>query len=366
MRSSILLASLVVSSLLIASTAEANKTRLDIVWGGTSGTTVFIHGKDNCSEPSLASFNASCGNDPRGYWLNSTSDGGDGHDFMDEATIKVNSDGSLTTFEAIAVRYDGENQSFEAATNDVAACLMDLAAGTNASGCNTSLIRRTSFTIVVHSMGGAIIDRILSSNFWPKLTGTGGAILGSPVTSAGALAGAKSASALFGVDGASNFCTSLVSFVAGWALKNAGGQSLTRGSVIGEARNGLAGKSPRWVLKVTSTGGSGSCNNNSVDSIAESVNDTPLGLLCGCVGFSSSDDTDGILWQFDTDPTSNPSGSNGGKLRAEYTGLYWHWVASFANHSHNRNDAYVRKYGFQTSNACFPISPGTCVGQFAR
>ena len=362
MRLSILIASLVV----FASTAEANKTRLDIVWGGTQGTVVFIHGKGNCAEPTLGSFDARCGNDPRGYWLNSTSDGGDGHDFMDEATIKVNADGSLRTWEAIAVRYDGENQGFWSATNDVASCLQDLAAGTNTTGCNPGLVRRTSFGIVVHSEGGAIIDRILSTGFWPKLTGTGGAILGSPVTSAGALAGAKSASALFGVDGASNFCTTLVSWVAGWALKNAGGQSLTRGSVIGEARNGLAGKSPRWVLKVTSSGGSGSCNNNSVDGIAESVNDGKLGILCGCVGFSSSDDTDGVLWQLDTDPTSNPAASNGGKLRAEYTGMYWHWVSSFANHSHNRNDAYVSKYGYQTSTACFPISPGTCVGQFAR
>lgn len=365
MRLPIVTLTLVATFVALAPAAEANKTRLDIVWGGTAGTVVFIHGKANCTESSLASFDSRCGNDAHGYWLNSTNDGGDGHDFMDEATIRVNADGSVTTWEAIAVRYDGENQGFWSAANDVAACLKDLAAGSNASGCNPSLIRRTAFRIVVHSMGGAIIDRILSTGWFPELTGSGGAIVGSPVTSAGALAGAKSASALYGIDGASNFCTSLVSWVAGWALKNPGTQSLTRSSVIGEARNGLAGKSPRWVLKVTTTGGSGSCNNNFNDSIAESVNDTPLGLLCGCVGFSSSDDTDGILWQFDTDPTSNPSGSNGGKLRAEYTGMYWHWVASFANHSHNRNDAYVRKYGFQGSNFCFPISPGTCVGQFA-
>ncbi len=365
MRPSIVILTLVATLVALASAAEANKTRLDIVWGGTAGTVVFIHGKANCTESSLASFDSRCGNDAHGYWLNSTSDGGDGHDFMDEATIRVNADGSVTTWEAIAVRYDGENQPFWSAANDVAACLTDLAAGSNASGCNPSLIHRTAFRIAVHSEGGAIIDRILSTGWFPQLTGPSGAIVGSPVTSAGALAGAKSASALYGIDGASNFCTSLVSWVAGWALKNPGTQSLTRSSVIGEARNGLAGKSPRWVLKVTTTGGSGSCNNNFTDSIAESVNDTPLGLLCGCVGFSSSDDTDGILWQFDTDPTSNPSGSNCGKLRAEYTGMYWHWVASFANHSHSRNDAYVRKYGFQGSNFCFPISPGTCVGQFA-
>jgi len=365
MRSSILITSLVVVSLGIASTAEANKTRLDIVWGGTQGTVVFIHGKGNCTESSLGSFDSRCGNDAHGYWLNSPSDGGDGHDFMDEATVRVNANGTLTTWEAIAIRYDGENQGFWSAANDVAACLKDLAAGTNGSGCNPSLVHRTSFGIVVHSEGGAIIDRILSTGWFPELTGPNGAIIGSPVTSAGALAGAKSASALYGIDGASNFCTSLVSWVAGWALKTPGTQSLTRSSVIGEARNGLAGKSPRWVLKITSTGGSGSCNNNFVDGIAESVNDSKLGLLCGCVGFSSNDDTDGVLWQFDTDPTSNPSASNGGKLRSEYTGYYWHWVASFANHSHNRNDAYVSKYGYQSASFCYPISPGTCVGQYA-
>src|SRR5512140_2968147 len=187
MRSSILITSLVVVSLGIASTAEANKTRLDIVWGGTQGTVVFIHGKGNCTESSLGSFDSRCGNDAHGYWLNSTSDGGDGHDFMDEATVRVNANGTLTTWEAIAIRYDGENQGFWSAANDVAACLKDLAAGSNASGCNPSLVHRTSFGIVVHSEGGAIIDRILSTGWFPELTGPNGAITGFPVTSAGAL-----------------------------------------------------------------------------------------------------------------------------------------------------------------------------------
>ena len=102
------------------------------------------------------------------------------------------------------------------------------------------------------------------------------------------------------------------------------------------------------------------------DSISESVNDTKMGLLCGCVGYSSDDDTDAIVWQYDSDPTSNTGGSNGGKYRSQYTGYYWHWVASWANHSHSRNDAYVVKYGYQTATACYPISPGTCVGQFAQ
>ncbi|MBV8755662.1 MAG: hypothetical protein JO257_00215 [Deltaproteobacteria bacterium] len=345
--------------------AEASTTKLDIVWAGSNGTVVFIHGKGNCTMSSLGSFDSRCGNDPRGYWLNSTNDGGDGHDFMDEATA-FNTGSSFTYSEAISLRYDGENQAFWYATNDVAACLSDLAAGTNSSGCNPSLIRRTQFRVVAHSEGGAIVDRILSTGWWPALTGAGGAIIGNPVTSSGALAGARSASALYGVDGASNFCTTLVSWIAGWALKSPGTASLTRGTVIGEANNGKAGKSPRWVYKVTTTGGSGSCNNNSSNSISESVDDGKLGALCGCIGYSTDDDADGILWMYDSDPTSNPGSSNGGKVRSQYTGYYWHWVASWANHSHTRNDAYIAKYGYQTSSGCYAISPGTCVGQYAR
>ena len=355
---------LVIAVLAMTGVASANPTKLDIAWSGSNGTVVFIHGKANCTDSGMGMYDSRCGNDLRGYWLNSTNDGGDGHDFMDEATART--DGSSWTYwEAISIRYDGENQAFWSATNDVAACLSDLAAGTNSSGCNPSLIHRTQFRVVAHSMGGAILDRILSTGWWPQLTGSSGAIIGSPVTSSGALAGAKSASALYGVDGASNFCTTLVSWVAGWALKNAGTQSLERGTVIGEANNGKAGKSPRWIYKVTTTGGGGSCNNNSADSISESVDDGKMGLLCGCIGTSSDDDSDGILWMYDTDPTSNPSASNGGKLRSQYTGYYWHWVASWANHSHTRNDAYVAKYGYQTASGCYSISPGTCVGQYA-
>ncbi len=355
---------LVILVLGLTGVASANTTKMDIAWAGTQGTVVFIHGKANCTDSGMGMYDSRCGNDLRGYWLNSTNDGGDGHDFMDEATART--DGSSWTYwEAISIRYDGENQAFWYAANDVAACLSDLAAGTNSSGCNPSLIRRTQFRVVAHSMGGAILDRILSTGWWPQLTGAGGAIIGSPVTSSGALAGARSASALYGVDGASNFCTTLVSWVAGWALKNAGTQSLTRGTVIGEANNGMAGKSPRWIYKVTTTGGSGSCNNNHSDSISESVDDGKMGALCGCIGYSSDDDSDGILWMYDSDPTSNPGGSNGGKLRSQYTGYYWHWFASWANHSHTRNDAYVAKYGYQSAAGCYAISPGTCVGQYA-
>jgi hypothetical protein len=362
--------------------ASALTVRLDYIWGGNGGgTTVFIHGHGNCVGGNGS--DSRCVNLPYGYWLNSTEDGGDGHDFMAEATSKctasgcsmscassgcstINYSGSWTYSEAFTIRYDMVNQSMMSSVNDVARCLVDLRNGTNASGCNPKLYRRTSFRVVGHSAGGAVIDRMFSTNAWPELTGSSGAIVGNPVASSGAFAGSKAASALYGTDGASNFCTSLVSWVAGWAFKSSGNASLTRGSVIGEARNGRAGKSPRWIYKITTPGGSGSANNSSRDSIKEDVNDGKMGLLAGCVGFSSNDDTDGVLWQFDSDPTSSPSTSNGGKYIAEYTGRYWRWVASWANHSHNRNDAYVRKYGFQNFSGCYSISPGTCIGQYAQ
>jgi hypothetical protein len=375
--------SLGITAVLASSTsAWALTTKLDYIWGGNGGgTTVFIHGHANCVGGNGS--DSRCVNLPYGYWLNSTEDGGDGHDFMAEATSKctasgcsmscastgcstINYTGTWKYAEAFTVRYDLVNQGFWYATNDVANCLMDLKNGTNNTGCNPNRYQRTSFRVVGHSAGGAIIDRIFSTGSWPGLTGAGGAIIGNPVTSAGALAGARSASALYGTDGASNFCTTLISWVAGWALKSTGNASLTRGAVIGEANNGKAGKSPRWIYKVTTAGGSGSANNNSRDSVQESTNDSKMGILVGCIGYSSDDDSDGVLWSYDMDPTSNPAGSNGGKYRSQYTGYYWHWISSWANHSHNRNDAYVKKYGFQSYSGCYYISPGTCIGQYAQ
>ncbi|MFL5346702.1 MAG: hypothetical protein ACJ8AT_18125 [Hyalangium sp.] len=362
--------------------AAALPVKLDLVWGGNGGgTTVFIHGHGNCVGGNGS--DSRCVNLSYGYWLNSTDDGGDGHDFMAEATSKCTASGcsmacsssgcssmsyvgSWKYSEAFSIRYDFVNQTLWNATNDVASCLLDLRNGTNTSGCNPSLYKRTSFRVVGHSAGGAVIDRIFSGGWWPDLTGANGAIIGNPVSDAGALAGSKAASALYGTDGSSNFCTVLVSWLAGWALKDTGNSSLTRGTLIGEANNGKAGKSPRWIYKVTSAGGSGSVNNSSSDAIKEDANDGKMGILTGCVGYSSDDDTDGVLWQYDSDPTSNPSGSNGGKLRSQYTGYYWHWVPSWSNHSHNRNDAYVKKYGFQSYTGCYYISPGTCIGQYAQ
>lgn len=362
--------------------ASALAVKLDLVWGGNGGgTTVFIHGHGNCVGGNGA--DGRCVNLSYGYWLNSTEDGGDGHDFLAEATSKCTASGcsmacsstgcgtmtysgSWKYSEAFTIRYDLINQSLWNATNDVANCLVDLKSGTNNTGCNPNRYQRTSFRVVGHSAGGAVIDRMFSGNWWPGLTGTGGAIVGNPVSDSGALAGSRASSALYGTDGASNFCTTLISWVAGWALKSTGNASLTRGTLIGEANNGKAGKSPRWIYKVTTAGGSGSANNSGKDSVKEDSNDSKMGLLTACVGYSSDDDTDGVLWQYDSDPTSNPGGSNGGKYRSQYTGYYWRWVPSWANHSHNRNDAYVKKYGFQSYTGCYYISPGTCIGQYAQ
>ncbi|ATB29429.1 hypothetical protein [Melittangium boletus] len=362
--------------------ASARTVNLSYVWGGNGGgTTIFIHGHGNCVGGKGADDR--CVNSSYGYWLNSVEDGGDGHDFMVESTSQctgsgcsmscgtagcstVNYTGPWSYSEAFAIRYDLVNQSVPAATNDVANCLLDLRNGSNTTGCNPNLYQRTRFRVVGHSAGGAIIDRILSTGAWPDLTGTNGAITGTPVVSAGALGGSRAASALYGTDGASNFCTTLVSWVASWALKDPGTASLTRATMLAEANNGRAGKSPRWVYKVTTTGGAGSTNNNSKDSVQEATNDAKMGVLVGCVGYSADDDSDGVLWQYDSDPTSNPSGSNGGKYRAQYTGYYWRWIQSWSNHSHNRNDAYVKKYGFQSSTGCYYISPGTCIGQYAQ
>ncbi len=336
---------------------------LDLVYDGSAGTVVFIHGHHNCVGTEGA--DAECSADPLAYWSNGAGQGGDGASLLDHASGRVDEQGAWTYQETFTIRYDGVSQPVWDATADVAACLVDLAQGKNDSGCNPKQYRRASFRLVGHSEGGAIIDRIFSTGWWPERTSENGAVVGSPVTLAGALAGAKSASALYGVDGASNFCTTLVGAAAGWAFRDPGSASLTRGSMIGEANNGKAGKSPRWIYKTTTSGGRGSCNNASVRSVRESTNDFSMGLLCGCIGYSRDDDADGIVWQYDSDPTSDPEGSNGGKYRAQFTGYYWRWLATWANHSHSRNDAYVARYGAQTHDACNAFAPGTCIGQFA-
>src|SRR5687768_18065120 len=72
--------------------ASALPVKLDLVWGGNGGgTTVFIHGHGNCVGGNGS--DSRCVNLPYGYWLNSTEDGGDGHDFLAEATSKCTASG---------------------------------------------------------------------------------------------------------------------------------------------------------------------------------------------------------------------------------------------------------------------------------
>jgi hypothetical protein len=329
----------------LARTASAAPVQLQYVHGGSASTFVFVHGHGDESTASQV-WN---------YWQDN------GATFVNEATQKQASSGAWSQAEAFVIGYDGNSQGFWYAANDVASCIKDLMYATNNSGCNPSRYQRTQFHLVGHSEGGTILDRIFSSGWWPDIVN---ATIGWPISVQGALGGARSASALYGTDGAGNFCTSVVSWLAGWALKDNGTASLTRGTVIGEAGIGHQGKSPKWFLKVTTTGGSGSCNNNWYDSVGSFINDTALGTLCGCIGYSSDDDADGILWMYDTDPTSNTNGSNGGKYSANYTGYYWHWFNSWANHDHGRSDAYGPKYGYQSSTGCYTQIPGSCVGQY--
>jgi len=384
-----------------AAAAQSKKPiKLDLVYGGSADTFVFIHGHGNCSNPPVKvncgtsqtctinlrgqrvcsggatgvcltggfKYDTKCGDTPGGYWTNHSADGGDGHNLMDEATAKCTSgtQGNCTAWtrgEAFVVRYDLVNQPLWDAASDVASCLQDLVWGTNYSTCNPNKYKRTKFKLVTHSMGAAVVDRIMSLST-PQYGQYASLLAAVPywTSIAGALAGSKAASGLYGTDGAGNLCTTIVSFALG-GEKDAGAYTGTRGVVLGEANNGKAGKSPRWVYKVTTTGGGGSCNNNSQDAISEHSDDLAMGTVCGCVGTSSDDGSDGVNWMYDTDPSADP-GRYGGKYRSQYTGYYHHWIASWANHSHNRNDAYVSKYGRQGTNGCSYISPGTCIGQY--
>ena len=341
------------------SALAVNTPVLQYVYGGSGGTVVFIHGKGNCGHGA----GAPCGDNPAQYWTN----GYNGATMLNEATIKYTSNGAVY-YEAFAIGHDTVNQGYWSSTNDVASCLRDLINGTNSSGCNPNLYRRTSFWVVGHSAGGAIIDRIFSSGWWPDVTA---AIKGYPISVEGALAGSRASSALYNVDGQGNWVTGFISWLAGtfgWDLKSPAAWSLTRGCVINEAAAGHQGHSPRWFLKVTTTGGCGSCNNNGAwfcsTGVNEHDNDTEMGAVCSSVGYSDDDDSDGLVWMYDSDPTSNPNGSNGGKYNGNYTGYYWHWIASWANHSHGRDDAYTTLGDWNSTSGCYYRSPGTCVAQY--
>jgi hypothetical protein len=366
--------------LLTAVASAAGQPQLQYVYGGTGGTVVFIHGASDCSR-SMTGCNSSDGTTgPVGYWTNDAYN----YNMLNEATTQYTSTG-VVRFEAFSLGYDLASQGFWSSANDVGSCLDDLIYGTNNSGCNPSKYQRSQFRIVTHSAGATVIDRLLSTGWY----GIASHVIGDIVSVAPALAGSRSASALYNVDGYGNFCTSFVSWVGGSTLKNAGALSLTRGAVIGEANKGYQGRSPIWLLKITTTGGSASANNagcvpvfgcgwsgGSVN-VNEHDNDENMGILAGCEGYGSSDDMDGLLYWSDSDPTNNTSangcntndtaygsGHTSCHYYSQFSGAYWHWFTSWANHSHSRDDAYTTLGDHQSTAGCYFRSPGTCVGQY--
>jgi hypothetical protein len=363
---------------LVAGSASAapGQPQLQYVYGGSGGTVVFIHGKADCSRQMSDCNGGDSTSGPAAYWTNASNNA----TTLNEGTTSYGSNGAVTYYEAFAIGYDLDNQGFWYAANDVGYCLQDLYQGTNNSGCNPNGYQRSYFHIVTHSAGGTVIDRLLSTGWW----GVNAHVTGNVVSVAPTLAGSRAASALYGVDGYGNFCTSLASWLAGWALKNNGAASLTRGTVVGQANAGYAGRSPMWILKVPSTGGSWSANNDGCGTlwngvtVREDDNDCAMGVLAGCLGYSNSDDMDGLVYWSDADPTNNTgangcntsdtndgSGVSSCKYYGQYSGAYWHWFTTWANHSHSRDDAYTSDGDWQSANGCVTRSPGTCVGQYA-
>jgi hypothetical protein len=369
-----LTASAIAAGISLSAASALAGPQLQYVYGGSAGTVVFIHGKADCSTgmSSCSSNDAVTG--PSGYWTNDSNSA----DELNEATTYLSSSGTQY-YEAFSIGFDMENQGYWYSANDVGYCLEDLYQGTNNSGCNPNKYQRTSFHIVTHSAGATVMDRLLSTGWY----GVNSHIVGNVVSLAPALAGSRASSALYGVDGYGGFCSSLVGWLAGWDLKNNGAASLTRGAVTGQASGGYQGRSPIWILKVVSTGGSYSANNDGCGTlwggttVREDDDDCEMGVLAGCLGYSNSDDMDGLLYWSDEDVTNN-TGANGCnssdtydgngvsscKYYGQYSGAYWHWFTSWANHSHSRDDAYTTLGDKQTTSGCVYRSPGTCVGQF--
>ena len=352
------------ASLLVSAVASA-APQLQYVYGGSAGTVVFIHGKGECSTlmGDCNGGNSTSGVGPNRYWSNSSN----GASMLNEATTRYTASGA-SYYEAFSIGYDLANQGFWSSANDVGACLQDLFQGSNNSGCNPNRYQRTNIHIVTHSAGATVIDRLMSTGWY----GVASHVVGNIVTVSPALVGSRASSALYG-QGYGNFCSGLVSWLAGWAFQNNGAASLTRNAVTGEANKGYAGRSPTWMLKVVTTGGSCSANNNSFwcgTSVSESDNDSQMGALSGCLGYDSNDDLDGLLYWSDEDPTTNtgangcPSGDHSCHYQSQYSGAYWHWFESWANHSHTRDDAYVTRGDWQSTSGCNTRSPGTCVGQY--
>jgi len=349
--------------------------QLQYAVAGSAGTVVFIHGKSDCSSGMSSCNGYGSGTGPIGYFMNDNN----GRAMLTEATTTVNSSGANTQYEAFTLGYDLENQGFWYSANDVGSCLQDLYQGTNNSGCNPYKYQRSNFRIVTHSAGATVIDRLLSTDWF----GIVPHIVGDVVSLAPALVGSRASSALYGVDGYSTVCSSIISALGGFGLENNGAQSLTRGNVIAAANQGYAGKSPIWILKVTSTGGSYSANNDGCGTlwggvtVREDDYDCEMGALAGCLGYSNSDDMDGLLYWSDSDPTNN-TGANGCNTTdtndgngvtschyySQFTGAYWHWFTSWANHSHSRDDAYNTLGDRQSASGCYFRTPGTSVGQY--
>jgi hypothetical protein len=383
-----LIAAVLGLGVLLVTSFAAAAPQMQYVWGGTGGTVVFIHGKSDCSTYMTDCNSATAYTGPIGYWTN---DGESSRNLLlDEATRNYTSGSNYTRYEAFAIGYDLDNQAIWNAANDVGGCLQDLYQGTNSSGCNPSGYQRTQFIVVTHSAGGTVIDRLLSTG-WFSGAPAGGNYWSRHIkwviSIAPTLAGSRSASALYG-QGYGNFCTTLVSWAGGFGLKDTGAASLTRSSITGSGNQGNYGRSPVNLYKVPSTGGSCSADNNCGDftcsffegcgaSVNEHDNDTNMGALATCEGYSSSDDMDGLVYWSDADPTNNTS-ANGCNTTdtaygsghtsciyySQFTGAYIHWFTTWANHSHSRDDAYTYQYGIQSTGGCMYYSPGTCVGQY--
>jgi hypothetical protein len=366
-----------VTTFALPALATPGAPQLQYIYGGGSGTVVFIHGKGDCSRGMGDCNGGDSTSGPAAYWTNDAN----GVTMLNEATTQYGSNGA-SYFEAFAIGYDYDNQGYWYAANDVGSCLRDLYQGTNWSGCNPSLYQRSSFHVVTHSAGATVMDYLLSyvdQQTWgygiqPHLTGW-------VVSLAPALVGSRASSALYG-QGYGNFCTGLVSWLAGWAFQNNAAASITRASVVGMANAGKAGRTSYWILKVPSTGGSYSANNDGCGTfwggttVREDDNDCSMGALAGCLGYSNSDDMDGLIYWSDADPTNN-TGANGCnnsdthdgnavscQYYGQYSGAYWHWFTTWANHSHSRDDAYTTLGDWQSASGCNTRSPGTCVGQY--
>jgi hypothetical protein len=287
------------------------------------------------------------------------------------------------SYDVFTIGYDLVNQGFWDAANDVGYCLSDLANGTNGSGCNPNHYQRSTFHIATHSAGATVVDRLLSTGWW----GVNSHVTGGIAAIAPALTGSYASSVLYNQANANGawYCNNpitngLISIFGRWALGSNGAASLTNSTVLGDANKYYAGRSQIWFNKIVSYGGSGSANNNNQIGVNESANDTEMGALACYLGYSSSNDMDGLLYWSDSDPTNNTGGNgcntsdtayggtNSCHYYAQFTGNYWHWFTTWANHSHSRDDAYTTIWGagcYNLTNGYREPALGGCIGNYA-